>query len=50
MAGPVLSAVLSGGSAGFGGLFIALATGAATLLASAAWLMRTPRSTRPSTN
>jgi MFS family permease len=50
MAGPVLSSALSGGAEGFGGLFIALATGAAALLASAAWLMRTPRSARPSPN
>ncbi|MDM0080757.1 YbfB/YjiJ family MFS transporter [Variovorax sp. J31P179] len=50
MAGPVLSSALSGGAAGFGGLFIALATGAVTLLASAAWLLRAPRSARPSPN
>jgi len=50
MAGPLLSSVLSGGAAGFGGLFIALATGAVALLASAAWLMRTPRIARPSPN
>jgi predicted MFS family arabinose efflux permease len=50
MAGPVLSSALSGGAEGFGGLFIALATGATALLASAAWLMRTPRSARPSPN
>lgn len=50
MAGPVLSSALSGGAEGFGGLFIALATGAVALLASAAWLLRTPRSARPSPN
>ena len=50
MAGPVLSSALSGGAEGFGGLFIALATGAVALLASAAWLLRTPRSARPSSN
>jgi hypothetical protein len=50
MAGPVLSSALSGGVEGFGGLFIALATGAVALLASAAWLLRTPRSARPSWN
>lgn len=41
MAGPVLSSALSGNSQGFGGLFAALAGGAAALLASAAWLLKT---------
>ncbi|MDM0033858.1 YbfB/YjiJ family MFS transporter [Variovorax sp. J22P271] len=50
MAGPVLSSALSGGAAGFGGLFMALATGAVALLASAAWLLRPPRSVRPASN
>lgn len=40
MAGPMLSAILSGSAQGFGGLFIALAVGAAALLASAWWLVR----------
>jgi hypothetical protein len=40
MAGPLLSASLSGSAQGFGGLFIALAVGAAALLASAWWLVR----------
>ncbi|RZL88440.1 MAG: YbfB/YjiJ family MFS transporter [Variovorax sp.] len=40
MAGPVLSSALSGRAEGFGGLFIALAVGAAALLASAWWLAR----------
>jgi predicted MFS family arabinose efflux permease len=38
MAGPILSSMLSGHAQGFGGLFLALASGAAALLASAAWL------------
>jgi predicted MFS family arabinose efflux permease len=42
MAGPVLSSALSGKAEGFGGLFIALAVGAAALLVSAAWLARKP--------
>jgi hypothetical protein len=42
MAGPVLSSALSGKAEGFGGLFIALAVGAAALLGSAAWLVRKP--------
>lgn len=40
MAGPMLSAILSGRAQGFGGLFVALAVGAAALLASAWWLVR----------
>jgi len=40
MAGPVLSSVLSGATAGFAGLFAALAIGAVALLGSAAWLLR----------
>jgi predicted MFS family arabinose efflux permease len=42
MAGPVLSSMLSGKAQGFGGLFIALASGAVALLASAAWLAMSP--------
>ncbi|HEY2254733.1 MAG TPA: YbfB/YjiJ family MFS transporter [Variovorax sp.] len=42
MAGPVLSSMLSGKAQGFGGLFIALASGALALLASAAWLAMSP--------
>ncbi|MBB3178970.1 YbfB/YjiJ family MFS transporter [Variovorax sp. Sphag1AA] len=44
MAGPILSSALSGSAQGFGGLFVALAIGAVALLASAAWLLREPRS------
>jgi MFS family permease len=40
MAGPVLSSLLSGRSSSFDGLFMALATGALALLASAVWLWR----------
>ncbi|MDM0016474.1 YbfB/YjiJ family MFS transporter [Variovorax saccharolyticus] len=40
MAGPVLSSVLSGATAGFAGLFAALGIGAVALLGSAAWLLR----------
>jgi MFS family permease len=45
MGGPVLSSMLSGTSEGFGGLFIALAVGAAALLGSAVWLARKPSRT-----
>jgi predicted MFS family arabinose efflux permease len=40
MAGPVLSSLLSTGPRGFGGLAIALGTGALALLVSALWLWR----------
>lgn len=40
MAGPMLSSALSGSAQGFGGLFIALAVGAAALVGSAWWLLR----------
>lgn len=51
MAGPVLSSALSGGAQGFGGLFVALATGAVALIVSAAWLLRRPvPGARPSLN
>jgi MFS family permease len=51
MIGPVLSSALSTRTQGFGGLFIALAAGAAGLLGSAAWLAlpHGPRSTRERT-
>jgi predicted MFS family arabinose efflux permease len=41
MAGPILSSMLSGRAQGFGGLFVALGSGAVALLASAAWLIFT---------
>lgn len=40
MAGPMLSSLLSGGTQGFAGLFVALAIGALALAGSAWWLAR----------